>query len=147
MSDRTETPHRSDGVPILNGADSAPLAGWAIVIAHGQTMIGKCAGVRSLSPVFALTCVMQMVQPDPRRPPQLMTVRQVTPLLTFPTVREIDVPSGAIVVPIEQLSRQERVELARSVDSCEQLILAMRAQESGISIAPAGTKLPAMGKP
>ena len=131
----------------FNGADTGPLAGWSIVCVQGHTLIGKFSDLSRLEPAFALTCVMQMVQPDPRQAPQLMTMRQVTPFLTFPSIRSIDIPFGAIIVPIETLSRKERVELARSVDSCEQLILAMRAQESGISIAPAGTKLPAMGKP
>lgn len=151
MSERTEAPSRPDGASILNGADTGPLAGWSIVCVQGHTLIGKFDigrfdGIQHLDPAFALTCVMQMVQPDPRQAPQLMTMRQVTPFLTFPSIRTIDVPLDAIVIPIETLSRKERVELARSVDSCEQLIMAMRAQESGITVAPAGAKLPPMVK-
>jgi hypothetical protein len=138
---------------ILNGADTGPLAGWSIVCVQGHTLIGKHAfydinqrTIARIDPGFALTCVMQMVQPDPRQAPQLMTMRQVMPFLTFPSIREINVPLDAIVIPIETLSRKERVELARSVDSCEQLIMAMRAQESGITVAPAGAKLPPMVK-
>ena len=131
---------------LLNGADTGPLAGWSIVCVQGYTLIGKVSSLDWLDPAFALTCVMQMVQPDPRQAPQLMTMRQVTPFLTFPSIRSIEIPLGAIIVPIETLSRKERVELARSVDSCEQLIMAMRAQESGITVAPAGAKLPPMVK-
>jgi hypothetical protein len=135
---------------LLNGADTGPLAGWSIVCVQGYTLIGKVSSLEmheaTLDPAFALTCVMQMVQPDPRQAPQLMTMRQVTPFLTFPSIRSIEIPLGAIIVPIETLSRKERVELARSVDSCEQLIMAMRAQESGITVAPAGAKLTPMVK-
>jgi hypothetical protein len=136
----------------VNGEDRGPLAGWEIVCAHGQTMIGRrwdtvLPGSRVLDPVYGLTCVMQLVQQSPRHQPQLMTARQAQPLLTFPSLKRVEIPADALCIPCEQLSREERRELAKSIDACEQLIGAMRAQEAGIVVAPAGTKLPPMGTP
>jgi hypothetical protein len=121
---------------IVNGADHAPLAGWSIVVAHGLTMLGRLNGSR-LQPAYGLTCVMQMVQTDPRQRPQLMTVRQVMPLLTYPSIRSVDVIAAALVIPVEQLSTAERRDLAKSVEACDQLIAGMRAQEAGVVLAPA----------
>jgi hypothetical protein len=133
-------------VEILNGADDGPLAGWVIAVAHGLTFVGKPlephAGAMTLRPVYGLHCLMQMVQPDPRRPPQLMTIRQVQPFLTYPSIRQVHLPTDAIVVPCESLSRDERRELMKSIAGCEELMGAMRAQEAGIMVAPANTKLP-----
>jgi len=133
-------------VDILNGKDEGPLAGWVIACVHGQTMLGL-SHPGYIEPAYGLVCLMQMVQPDPRQPPQLMTMRNVTPLLTYPHLRRADLPEDALVFKCELLSKQERKDLARSVEACEQLIGAMRAQESGITLAPPGAKLPPMRRP
>jgi hypothetical protein len=121
---------------LANGPDRGPLAGWSIVIAHGQTMLGRLRS-RALAPVYGLTCVMQMVQQDPRQRPQLMTIRQVMPMLTYPSVREVQITGDALIIPVEQLSSAERRDLAKSVEACDQLIAGMRAQEAGVVLAPA----------
>jgi hypothetical protein len=127
---------------VLNGVDTEPLTGWVIVLAHGQTMIGKDVGGGLLKPVYGLTCAMQMVQRSPQEPPQLMTVRRAMPFLTFASIDEVCVQEDAIFVPCKLLSRSERRELARSIEACDRLMDAMRAQEAGIVLAPAGARLP-----
>lgn len=133
-------------VELLNGEDKGPLAGWVIVIAHGKTFLGKWSESEPrLSPAYELVTVMQMVQPDPRQAPQLMTIRQATPVLTFPSLRSVPCAIGTtIVFQIAELSSKERRELAASVEACEQLMGAMRAQESGLVLPPPGAKLPPM---
>jgi hypothetical protein len=121
--------------------DTGPLAGWVIAIAHGQTLLGKRVPMRSLQPVYSLTCAMQFVQQNPRQPPQLMTARQVMPMLTFPSIQWVDVPADAILIEVESLSAKERRELAAGVEACDRLIQAMRAEESGLLLVPPGAKL------
>jgi hypothetical protein len=133
-------------VELLNGQDTGPLAGWCIYIAQGKVLLGKPADVGlSVTPVYELVAMMQMVQRTPQERPQLMTMRQCVPLLTFPSLREISAPQGAIVIHVEALSKKERRELLASVEACEQLIAAMRAQDSGLLLMPPGAKLPPLG--
>ena len=110
---------------------------WCIVIANGLTMLGRPKDARTLEPVYTLECLMQMVQRDPRQPPQLMTARSVKPLLTFASLRTVTIPPMSTVIPCSDLSTSERRELAGAVDACEQIRAAMRAQESGLVLAPA----------
>ncbi len=131
----------------MNGVESGPLAGWVIAISQGKTFVGRPELVTDagylvvLSPAYELLTMMQMVQQDPRRPPQMMTLRQVMPLLTYPSLKRVEVRQ-AVVIHVSELSSKERRELAQSVEACEQLMGAMRAQESGLVLPPPGTKLP-----
>lgn len=138
---------------------------WVIVIAHGKSFIGREVPVDTardilgvdpatlkptvightwtkepgLSPVYELVTGMQMVQRSPREPPQMMTVRQCLPVLTFASVRSIAV--AGIRIPVASLSADEQKAIAQSVDGCEQLMVAMRAAESGIVLAPPGSRV------
>jgi hypothetical protein len=150
---------RQTGGEVINGKDDGPLAGWVIAISQGMTFLGDPINVAdaagylvsqgttflgdplSLSPIYTLRCEIQLVQPSPRHPPQLMTMRQVLPVLTFPDIRSMDLRQ-ANIVRIEELSKKDRQELAKAVDSCEQLKAAMRAEASGIVLASPGARLP-----
>jgi hypothetical protein len=138
---------RQTGGEVINGKDDGPLAGWVIAISQGMTFLGDPVSVAdagylvSLSPIYTLRCEIQLVQPSPRHPPQLMTMRQVLPVLTFPDIRSMDLRQ-ANIVRIEELSKKDRQELAKAVDSCEQLKAAMRAEASGIVLASPGARLP-----
>jgi hypothetical protein len=125
-----------------NDLDTGPLAGWVIIIAQGKTLLGRLSTTdATMTPVYELITMMQMVQQDPRQPPQLMTMRQVQPLLTFPGLKSIPSPASGILIPIASLSSKERRELAKSVEACEQLMGAMRAQESGLVLPPPGSRV------
>lgn len=112
----------------VNGAgDTGPLAGWAIVQAHGMILIGKLSlfGGDSLSPVFEL------------RP--MMGDRGIGHLIVpvwLLGVDRLDIPKDAISHPCEMLSRRQRVALLQATQQAEAMTAAMRAAESGITLAP-----------
>ena len=133
-------------VELLNGKDDGPLAGWAIVQSNGLTLIGKVVasppmlmvtGPRSgevvsycrLAPVFEMkTNIMQ----GPRG--ENVAVHPCFPVWLL-GVQEIDVPDGAIVVPVESLHKTDRRGLAKFVEQAEQMMRALRAEQSGITVA------------
>jgi hypothetical protein len=118
---------------------------WVIVIAHGKSFIGR-EGIGGtitgapLSPVYELVTGMQMMQRSPREPPQMVTVRQCLPVMTFASITSLGLFEG-IRIRVESLSDDERKSLAQSVAGCEELVKAMRAAESGILLAPPGTRV------
>ena len=141
-------------VELLNGKDDGPLAGWAIVQSNGLTLIGKVtigptvlrirgqvpgmgpsgsdSGAytpRTLSPVFEMkTNIMQ----GPRG--ENVAVHPCFPVWLL-GVQEIGVPDGAIVVPVESLHKTDRRGLAKFVEQAEQMMRALRAEQSGIKVA------------
>lgn len=133
-------------VELLNGKDDGPLAGWAIVQSNGLTLIGKVVasppmlmvtGPRRgevvshcrLAPVFEMkTNIMQ----GPRG--ENVAVHPCFPVWLL-GVQEIDVPDGAIVVPVESLHKTDRRGLAKFVEQAEQMMRALRAEQSGITVA------------
>ena len=122
-----------------DGKDTGPLAGWAIVQSNGMTLIGRLPlanGPVDLSPVYELR---------PMLDPQRGIAHMVLPVWLL-GVDSISIPSGAIVHPCEELSRSQRVHLHRAVQHGEQVSAAMRAQESGVVLAPESA-LRGLGKP
>ena len=115
---------------------------WTIVMAAGKTFIGRADSVQPgcvlLQPVFELQAMMQMVQ-GPRGEPTMAVLRQCFPVLTFSSVAGLEVSTmSAITLPVSSLDKDEQRELENAVYGCEQLVLAMRAQRSGIVVAPNG---------
>ena len=118
--------------------DTGPLAGWAIVQSNGMTLIGRLPlanGPVDLSPVYELKPAMS----------ERGIGHLVVPMWLV-GVDLISIPSGAIVHPCEELSRSQRVHLHRAVQQGEQVSAAMRAQESGVVLAPESA-LRGLGKP
>ena len=133
-------------VELLNGKDDGPLAGWAIVQSNGLTLIGKVVasppmlmvtGPRSgevvsycrLAPVFEMkTNIMQ----GPRG--ENVAVHPCFPVWLL-GVQEIDIPDGAIVVPVESLHATDRRGLAKFVEQAEEMMRGLRAEQSGIKVA------------
>ena len=118
------------------------LAGWWIVFAHGRTLVGKLVSSSTsydgrLEPVYELAAAMV---PTPNG--QMALMRQASPVCTFASVRGVDLPPGLVSIPVDSLDSSERRALAQCVAGAEQLVQAMRAQASGIVIAPANTRLP-----
>ena len=117
---------------IDSGRDDGPLSGWVICQAHGVTLIGRGVGA-ALAPVYELRPIMG----------QQGFGHMALPVWLL-GIREFAIPPGAIVERIESFSRPQREHLAVAVERAEQLQAQMSAAESGIVIAPAGTKLPPM---
>ena len=134
-------------VELLNGKDDGPLVGWAIVQSNGLTLIGKVA-----PPIW----VRHMGEAEPRRldgqPTKLSPVFEMKTNIMqgprgenvavhpcFPVwllgVQEIDIPDGAIVVPVESLHATDRRGLAKFVEQAEEMMRGLRAEQSGIKVA------------
>ena len=118
-------------VDILNGADKGPLPGYAIAQTNGLTLIGLLTG-RTLSPVYELKPGM-MQGPDG----SLNIHHGCFPFALLGSIDGIDLPEGAIVLPITSLSRGERVALAKAVAHGEKMAQALRAAAAGVTLARA----------
>lgn len=66
----------------------------------------------------------------------------VMPLLGSPNLRSIDLPPTAVFLRCEDMSAKERERWSASMQQADAVIQALRAAESGIVMAGAGTKLP-----
>jgi hypothetical protein len=147
-------------VDIINGRDTAPLAGWVIAQVHGVALIGEMRKRPIPTEVLSKTGVVIGFTPGPHGE-YLSPVFEMKPNIVqvdragnqaaihpcFPLwllgVEEIDLPAGALVFPVEKLHPRERKELVDFVKNAEETMKAMKLAHSGISLAHAGTKLPA----
>ena len=107
---------------------------WLIIISQGRTMIGKQAPLlgapNRISPIFEL---QPQAQATPRG--ELQISHLILPLLLLASIRSIDLPQGAIVIPVTGLSNNERKGLRLAISNCEQMVESARLAESGIAIA------------
>lgn len=124
------------------------LKGWVIAIASGTTLIGqpvkgdvRYVGREVLSPVYELKCSLVQGREGTG------IVHAAFPVCLLGSVRAVDVPAGAIVIPVDELSKTERRSLAAGVQNAEGMVAAMRAAESGVVLAGADTKLPPVKLP
>jgi hypothetical protein len=128
-------------VEILNGNDKGPLAGWAIVQSNGLTLVGKMnvgptvlrvRGVvagrsdsdvhtpRTLSPVFEMKPNIAQARGGAN-----VAIHPCFPVWLL-DVQEIEIPDGAIVVPVESLHKMDREGLASFV---EKMMQNLRAEQ------------------
>ena len=114
---------------------------WAIAIG-GRLLVGKFARqkVRNgltgeiLGETHSLgtemsPCYELIIQPTPQG-----VSRMVVPLLFFSSSRTVDV-TGLPLVHFDTLATEERRQMMKSIDHCEQMIGKMRAAESGLVLA------------
>lgn len=116
-------------VDLINGADKGPLAGYVIAQVQGLTLIGLLTG-RTLSPVYDLKAGMQQ---DPRNG-SINIQHACFPVLLFGSIDEIDLPEGALVIPIASLSMGERRALSTAVENGSKMAQAMRAAAVGVTV-------------
>jgi hypothetical protein len=116
---------------------TADMAGWAVVQAHGLTLVGKVAtdGLHELRPVYELKPQMQQTNGG-------LAVAHVALPVWLLGVDALTLPLDAIVVTCERLTRPQRAHLRAAVELAEQIQRQSRAEASGLVVAPAGTKLP-----
>jgi hypothetical protein len=118
-----------------NPVDPRP---WVIAISNGRNLIGQTAqqftspprGGFSLRPVYE-------VQPQAQMNPQtgqIAVSHLVVPLLLLAGLKSVDVPEGAIIIPLDELSRNERSNLMAGIENCQAMIRAARLAESGIAV-------------
>jgi len=121
----------------MNGAaQSRPLDGWVIVLG-GRTLIGllDARGV-FVEPVYELQA--QIVQQGQ----QMGIAHQVLPVMLLASVRRIKLPIERTVIECETLSVPERRSIWAAVQRCEEMIGQMRAADAGLTVVPAGARLP-----
>lgn len=123
----------------MNARDAGPLAGWKIVQAQGLTLIGRwhdAAGGAVLEPSYKLEVKIERAGGG-------LSVRHICfPLFMLASIRRTPVPPGALLWDMEELSRQELMSLARSVQECEEAVQLVRAEQAGVRLARPGEPLP-----
>ena len=102
----------------------APLAGWAIAQVHGMTLIGKLTQT-GLSPVYELRPSMGQ---DPRSG-SLQIAHPAMPVWLL-GLKEIELPSGCLLEPVERFSLAQRKSLLESVKFADGLQSKLKLQES-----------------
>lgn len=104
---------------------------WAIAIG-GRLLVGKMTylhGADSGAKDGMSPCYELIIQPTPQG-----VSRMVVPLLFFSSSRTVDV-TGLPLVYFDTLNKEERRQMMKSIDHCEQMIGKMRAAESGLVLA------------
>ena len=102
---------------------------WFIAIA-GRMLVAKATGritgeSEECSPVYEL-----IVQPT-----QQGVSRMVVPALFFSSERTMMIHASVPRIPFDTLNKQERRQMMKSIEHCEQMIGKMRAAESGLVLA------------
>ena len=129
---------------ILNGHDEGPLAGWVIAQSNGLTLVGLpiTPGVKG---DMVLRPVLNMQQNLAQGPNGGATpIHPCFPLFLF-AINEVQLPAGAIVIPVASLSKVERDHLAKFVEQGMEIMGQMKAAAMGIQLAKAVP--PARGMP
>lgn len=123
-------------VDIVNGKNEGPLAGWVIAQSNGLTLIGCPDPGRYLSPVFHMQPNLVQGQGGGAAP-----IHPCFPVFLL-AIDHLELPPGALIVPVETLSKPERAQLARFVEQADQMLQQMKAAASGIALAKQIPKLP-----
>jgi hypothetical protein len=129
---------------ILNGHDEGPLAGWVIAQSNGLTLVGLPTyggegKIHSLSPVLHM---QQNLAQGPNG--GATPIHPCFPLFLF-AINEVQLPGGAIVIPVALLSKVERDHLAKFVEQGMEIMGQMKAAAMGIQLAKSVP--PARGMP
>lgn len=147
---------------MTNGVDVDPFADWHLVLAAGGAFVGKLVLGKVLDPAYQLSCGMQMMPApcmrcrgaggspltgackacggrgvDASGGSQLMVQRSAQPILTFHSWTSLTLPSECICKPIRELSARERSNLIETITKCEKIVESMRADDAGVTLAPA----------
>jgi hypothetical protein len=104
---------------------------WAIAIG-GRLLVGKLIPypmTEGGAHVAMSPCYELIIQPTPQG-----VSRMVVPLLFFSSSRTVDV-TGLPLVHFDTLNKEERRQMMRSIEHCEEMIGKMRAAESGLIVA------------
>lgn len=125
---------------------------WDIVTSNGVTMIGipyssegnapEGPGGFRLEPVFAFVGMFHQSAPaGPGLPPQLSRAYQVLPLYASGSIKGQDIPPGALITHVRDLSEGEKAAISGALAAAIDFVDGMRAQEPGIRPPPKGAGL------
>jgi hypothetical protein len=138
----------------LNGiADRASIVGWVIALIPGRAVVGRpldslpgpSGECRHLSPVFDFTGAL--VPQQDQRTGQIVGLAQqigVQPMFGLTGISGLDLPPGTPCIAIDLLHDRERSVIGAQVAKAQAVVEQLRAAQSGITLAPAGMKLPPM---
>lgn len=133
---------------LLSGADNGPLAGWVIAQTNGLTLIGRVDGDYVRKAIGGLKDNPFVMSPVLHMQPNLVQgqgggMAPIQPC--FPVflcdVRDVTVPSGALVVECESLSKAQRAQLWKFVEQGLAILEQLRLASSGIVAARTIPKL------
>ena len=131
----------------LNGAAArAGIEGWVIALLPSHTVIGRpmASLVSSTAPTTHLSPALEFVgaivpAPNGRGLSQQFNVG---PLCGLISIDGIDLPPGTPCIALDLLHELERTSLGRLVEARLEMIRVLRAELNGITLVPAGAKLP-----
>jgi hypothetical protein len=141
-------------IAITNGKDfiGKPVYAGRPIRAVGGRVVGQAADpvrIERLSPVFELQIkleVMQVMDARTRQPArdaqgnpiiQQRTNYGGVPVCLLASVREVELPDGAIIIEVASLSPEDRKRMAACVAMAEQMAQNMRAADSNLTLVPA----------
>jgi hypothetical protein len=126
------TEHNGHATPI------DPDAGWAIFIHGGFHCMGRArprpSGGHVLAPAYNLACLVNAT-PDGR----MSITYQASPVLFLASLRELEIPAGAIRIPFEDLDADERKMLRGAIAQADEMVKGMRAAKAGLLLS---TRMP-----
>ena len=158
-----------------NGVDASPIADWVIASTNDKLLIGKPkwnlgvpARIVGLGPVLELQInIVQTPLRDPQgnlmplkdpqgnlvpgpdgRPQaivQTQVVHTTVPVMFLSSLRSVELPEGALIVPVAELSREDRNRLLMAVKQGEAIQQNMRSADTGVALVsalPPGLKPP-----
>lgn len=111
-----------------NGADE--FYGWILAMVGARTLLGKYES-GSLKPVYDFSIQVQPTQQGLQRHAIAL------PLLWLSSIESVKLPEDCIKIPLNSLSKDERLFVRRAINEAEQFVRRMRAAESGIIIPSA----------
>lgn len=117
---------------------------WVLVVTNGMWLVGRAHGVRcsrpsSLSPVYEITPVQQLVQTASNAPPIIMNVGfRVGFPMDLVSIPSMAIPDGATIMPLRHLSSEDQKRILQNVDACEAGRAQRRAAQSGLLVARPG---------
>lgn len=134
----------------LISIERGPLEGWAIVFSNGKSFLGELSpgdgrapssveGWSEISfwlePVFELIDKGIVGQPAPNSPtfviPQGHIIADVQ---GYVSIRRVFIPRGAIIIPMTELSREDRKDCANAARIMKEQQAAKRAAQAGVSV-------------
>lgn len=126
------------------------MAGWWIAILGARTLIGRSFATvtRSdtmrptmLGPVYDLQSGVQMIK-QPNGSVGIARPCVAMPLLGLLSIESVEIPESAIVLACSQRSLEDRKMLSGAITIAEEICTSLRAESSGIVIAPPGMRMP-----
>jgi hypothetical protein len=112
------------------------LEGWAIVASNGLTLIGKhhegsLGYLARLEPVFQFSTGIGEAPWRRGRPGSMYMVQRV---FLLSSLKKLDIPENAIVIKMEDLSDEDRMDLGKWVQLEENFTKQLRASQSGLTL-------------